>query len=334
MLQYDGINRSHRYFRLMKETAMDVDQLHAFDRVVREGSFSRAALALGIGQPAISARIQALENAVGGALFTRGRRIALTALGESFLPFARRSLDVLREGIEAAQKAQVGQRGRIRLGSLGSLAGGLVGPALAEFVAAHPEVECSLHSADHEVVTEMLLDGILELALITWPCREADTADLTPLIRLREPVLLAAHPAHPLARRRTVTENDLVRLARPLLRLRWWQSPHPEVNRLVERTGLAFDVPMETGRYLTLHGVGAGFFTRTYIADELERGALAAIEVRGLAPLYRDSALVRRSRSAPLSPASAELIQALAVHARRLALTPHTPHRRAKKIRK
>jgi len=42
---------------------------------VREGSFSRAAFSLGIGQPAVSSRIQALEQTVGGALFTRGRRI-------------------------------------------------------------------------------------------------------------------------------------------------------------------------------------------------------------------------------------------------------------------
>jgi len=46
---------------------MDFDQLLAFERVAREGSFSRAALAVGIGQPAMSARIHALEAALGGA---------------------------------------------------------------------------------------------------------------------------------------------------------------------------------------------------------------------------------------------------------------------------
>jgi DNA-binding transcriptional LysR family regulator len=68
---------------------MQLEQLVAFDRVAREGSFSRAALALGLGQPAVSSRILALEDAVGGALFLRGRAIRLTALGESFLPYAR-----------------------------------------------------------------------------------------------------------------------------------------------------------------------------------------------------------------------------------------------------
>jgi DNA-binding transcriptional LysR family regulator len=290
---------------------MELDQLIAFERVVREGSFSRAAIGLGIGQPAVSSRIQGLEEAVGGTLFSRGRRIRLTTLGESFLPYARRVLEVLREGVQAARLAQTGQRGKIRLGTLGSLAGGLVGPALAKFIRAHPNVDCALKSADHEVLVELLLDGIIELALIAWPCTEAVEAELTPLFVFHEPVLLIAHPKHALGLRRMVTQDEVSRLARPLLRLRWWQTHHPKISALAERTGTAIEVSMETARHLVTHGVGAGFFTRTYIADPLASGTVTEVAVRGLGPIFRDSALVRRSRSAPLSPATAELIQAL-----------------------
>src|SRR5262245_10640327 len=101
---------------------MDTDQLLAFQRVVREGSFSRAAVALGVGQPAISARIQALEAAVGGALFTRGRRVALTPLGESFLGYASRAIDVLGAGVDDARRVQGGERGRVSIATLSSLA--------------------------------------------------------------------------------------------------------------------------------------------------------------------------------------------------------------------
>ena len=75
---------------------------------------------------------------------------------------------------------------------------------------------------------------------------------------------------------------------------------------------------METGRYLVLHGIGVGFFTRTYIADDLAAGALREVVVRGLKPIVRGSALVRRRRSMPLSPAAAELIQALRSQAEEL----------------
>ena len=74
-------------------------------------------------------------------------------------------------------------------------------------------------------------------------------------------------------------------------------------------------------RYLVLAGVGAGFFARTYVGDDLERGALVEVAVRGMAPLSRDVALVRR-RGAALSPAAADLVQALRVETLRLGWKP------------
>ena len=305
---------------------MDLDQIAAFERVVREGSFSRAAVALGIGQPAVSSRIQALEEDVGGILFLRGRRVSLTPMGEGLLPYARRVLEVLREGVDAARMAQSGERGRVKLGALGSLAGGLVGPAIARFLRTHPEIDCTLRSADHEFLVELLLDGIVELALVTWPCGGSVQAELTPLFLFHEPVVLVAHPRHELALRRSVTADDVARLAQPLLQLRWWQKHNPRITRLAQRSRTALEVPMETGRYLVLQGAGAGFFTRTYIAGDLAASALSEIPVRGFPPLTRTSALVRRKRSLPLTPAAAALIDELRREADRLA---HAPSRKS-----
>src|SRR5689334_18140039 len=97
MLQLNREIASIEIFDRMRKPIMDLDQIAAFERVVREGSFSRAAVALGIGQPAVSSRIQALEEDVGGILFLRGRRVSLTPMGEGLLPYARRVLEVLRE---------------------------------------------------------------------------------------------------------------------------------------------------------------------------------------------------------------------------------------------
>jgi len=287
---------------------MQLDQLIAFDRIAREGSFSRAAVGLGLGQPAVSARILALEAAVGGTLFVRRRTLRLTALGESLLPYVRRALEVLREGVEASRLAQVGERGSVRIGALGSLAGGLIGPAVAEFIRTHPKVDCTVRSGDHEFVLRLLLDGVVDAALTVWPCTSA--VELTPLFVFREPVVLVAHPGHALARRGRVGREEVARLARPLLRLRWWQAHHPQIERLAEQSETSLEVAMETGRRLVAIGVGAGFFTRTYIADELARGTLVEIGVRGLR-LFRDSALVRRSHSGAISPALAAFIQVL-----------------------
>jgi DNA-binding transcriptional LysR family regulator len=300
---------------------VDTDQLAAFLRVVRESSFTRAALSLGIGQPAVSARIHALETAIGGPLFTRGRKIALTLLGESFLPYARRATEVLGEGVEAARLARSGQRGRITMASLGSLAGGLVGPAMAAVVKAHPAIEWRMRSGDHELVLGLLWDGLVELGVIAWPSPEAIAGDLMRLFVLREPVDLVAAPGHVLAATRRGTRigrDEVAKLARPLLRLRWWRTYHPEVTRLTDRAASTVEAPMETARHLVMRGGAVGFFPRTYIAEDLEAGRLVAIPVHDLAPVWRDSALVRRARGAPPSAAVAAMIEALRAQADRL----------------
>ncbi|WP_437812672.1 LysR family transcriptional regulator [Sorangium sp. So ce1078] len=300
--------------------SMDVAQLTAFLRVVREGSFTRAARTLGIGQPAVSARIGALEAEVGGALFTRGRRVALTPLGEGFLPFARRATEVLAEGLEAARLSRTGQRGRVTLASLGSVAAGLVGPALATVAAAHPSLEWLVRSADHEGVLAMLFDGLVELGVVVWPCLDTGAADLTRLFLMREPIVLAVAPDHPLARRRRVDRDDVARLGRPFLRLRWWRTHHPEVTRLADRAATSMDVPMETARFLVMRGAAVGFFPTTYIADDLAERTLVAVPVHDLAPLTRAVALVRGRRPAPPAPATAAVIAALREQARALGI--------------
>jgi DNA-binding transcriptional LysR family regulator len=308
---------------------MDTAQLEALDRIVREGSFSRAAVALGIGQPAVSSRIQSLEEALGGTLFTRGRAVALTPLGEAFLPYARRALEVVREGVESAQLVQVGKRGRIRLGVLGSLAAGLAAPALARFLTQHPEVDHSVRATDHDSLLRLLGDGIVDLALVTGPIAPHVFGTLSPIFTFRERVVLVAHPGHDLARRRAVTQDDIVKRSRPLFRLRWWPKHDLRVTELADRSGAAIELPMEIARSLALAGTGAGFFARTYVDADLAAGALVEIAVRSMAPLHRDVALVRR-RGTSLSPVAAALVQALRVQTERLGWKLREPREATK----
>lgn len=295
---------------------MDVDQLTAFDRIVREGSFSRAAWSLGIAQPTISARVHALEQAVGGPLFARSsRRISLTTLGESFLPYARRALAVLGEGVEAARQAEGGRRGRLALGVLGSLAGCLLGPALAEFHRAHPQADYYVRAGSHQKVVELLCDGVVELALVGWPCVEPPLAELAPVLRLREPVALLVPRDHPLAGRADVREDEVAPHCAPLLLVRWWQSTPRALARIAAQSASVANVPPETARELLAGGVGIGFFTRPQAADLLASGRAFEVSLADLPPLDRESALVRVARQSPLSPVAQEFVAVLRAHA-------------------
>lgn len=273
---------------------MDTDQLMAFDRIVREGSFSRAAQVLDISQPTISARIRALEAAVGGALFVRGgRRLALTEVGESFLPYAQRALAVVEEGREAARLTREGQRGRLTLGVIESLTGGFLASAVARFQREHVQVELFIRAGHTDQIVEMLDDGVVKLGLITWPFWGSD---LEPLLRFREPLVLVVPARHALSQRGTAELAEVARVGAPLLHVRWGPSARGLMARLAELDAVPIEVPIDTARQMVLSGVGAAFLTQTLVAKELADGRLAQVTVPDLPSLYRDSALVKLVR--------------------------------------
>lgn len=292
---------------------MDIEQLRAFERIVREGSFSRAAQGLDIAQPTISARIRNLEQMLGGPLFIRrGRRLTITELGESFLPYARRVLSVLAEGVEAAQLTQAGQRGRLTLGVIESLTGGVLAEALARFHATHPQVSLFVRAGHSDQIVEMLEDGVVKLGLLAWPIFGVD---LVPLLRFREPLVLVVPHNHPLAGQGHVTIEEAAQQGRPLMRVRWGPSARPLMARLGGLDEVLVEVPIDTARQLLLRGVGAAFLTRTLVMEDLAEGRLVELAVENLPPLFRDSALVHlRERALP--SATQEFVALLAQEAR------------------
>ena len=300
---------------------MDLQQLTAFDRIVRQGSFSRAARELHIAQPTISARIQALEQEVGGPLLARSNQgVKLTALGVSFLPYARRALAAMMDGAVAVAEAQRGQRGRISIGVLGSMAETLLAPALVQFQAKHPTVECYVRSADHLYLIEMLYDGVVDLAIVAWPCVQPLTGDLQPLLHFHEPAPFVTHSRHPFARLEGVTQAQIAQSDTRFLPLRWWQITPPEIMQLAARARFSSDLPREIAVYLTRTGHAFGFFTQAIVANELEEGSLVTVPVLDMRPIYRDSALVRLDRPTELSPADVALVEMIRERALRLGL--------------
>jgi len=302
---------------------VDLEQLITFERIVREGSFSAAAWTLDIPQPTVSARIKTLEQVVGGALFhRRGRQITLTDLGRTFLPYAQRTIAVLMEGVEMARQAEQGQHGRVTYGGLSSLAGALVGSAVAHFHAAHPHVELLAKGGDHESVVDWLRDRIIELGLVVWPCPESILTPMQPLLRLREEVVLVVGAAHPLAHKGTITYAELLSAAHPFLALRWWKTMHQVIEQIASQSPSSITISMESARHMVRAGIGLGFFTQVYIADDLASGALVALTVQDLKPqhLYRESALVWLPHETPLSAAASAFVDCVRTQARQLGV--------------
>ncbi len=139
---------------------MDVEDLRLLDAVAAEGSFSRAAARLRFSQPSVSARIAAVERAVGADLFVRDSRGArLTPAGQRYLHYVRRCLYLLEQGRHAAaQRAEQ----VIRVGVPASYAPALA-PVLADAAIAQ-QLPLSIRTGHSAGLREELLDGHLDLA--------------------------------------------------------------------------------------------------------------------------------------------------------------------------
>lgn len=284
---------------------MDTGQLRAFERIVREGGYGRAARALGLTQPTITARIQALETVVGGPLFARaGRGVALTERGESFLTYARRALAVLDEGIEAAQQTEDGRRGRVSVGTMESLVPGTLVTVIHDFRATHPDVDLLIRTGHSEQIHQMLDDGLVRLGLVAWPMVRND---FVPLLRVREPLVLAVAPRHPLAVTSAPVElAEVARRADPLYVIRWSDLHWDRLARLVAPYGPVVEIPSISARMLVLRRHGAALFPRSLIAGDLAAGTLIEVSLAG-EDLVREFALIRPAHLALSAAAEAFL---------------------------
>jgi DNA-binding transcriptional LysR family regulator len=186
---------------------MELHQLRYFVAVAEERHFTKAARDLRIAQPSVSRAIRVLEEELGTPLFHRMKgNVALTSAGEVLLPWARRVLaDIDGAAGEVRELADL-RRGRLAVGATPSLTITLLPPALAKFHAAYPGIELVLHEAGSRDLVSELEQGALDVALVILPVRH-ETLETTPL--LREELVVAVAPEHPLASRKTIPIGEL-----------------------------------------------------------------------------------------------------------------------------
>jgi DNA-binding transcriptional LysR family regulator len=183
---------------------MTEDQLLAFLSVARHRSLSRAASELELGQPTISDRLRSLERELGATLVRRqGRGVALTPEGEAFVSYAQRTLDVLKQGKETVRAAHTGSGGRVSIAVTVTAGAYLFAPVLVAFQQQHPDIEVQVRSAHSWESPGLLLDEVVQLALISGPIVHPQ---LETVQTFRSKLICVTSAAHPLG---AVTRSDL-----------------------------------------------------------------------------------------------------------------------------
>lgn len=191
---------------------LDPRRLIVFREVAKQRSFSHAAAALSLTQPAVSQQIRALETQLGERLIVRGRTsFALTPVGELLFTHA----EALGERLQLAEKqlgeALAEERHRLRIGAFPSILGVLIPRAIEQLTGALGSLEVTAVQGSTDELVAGVRDGSLHLALCfqdaSQPRREHEGAPRVDL--LEEPMVAAIGPGHRLSGRRWIRLKEL-----------------------------------------------------------------------------------------------------------------------------
>ncbi|MEO8571563.1 MAG: LysR family transcriptional regulator, partial [Chloroflexota bacterium] len=114
-------------------------QIEGFIEIARLGNMRRAADALSISQPALTARLQALEEELAAALFRRTHAgMVLTPAGRAFLPHADRAIEAIRSGGSLVRELEHGVIGELALAVAPAVSAYVLPEILVRFTERHP----------------------------------------------------------------------------------------------------------------------------------------------------------------------------------------------------
>jgi len=277
-------------------------QLRAFAEVARRLSFTAAAKALHLTQPAVSMQVRQLEQAAGLPLVEQlGRRVHLTDAGRELLRYAAGISDLLREADDAMKALQGIGGGELSI-AVTSTAKYFAPRLLAEFRRRHPEVRLRLAVSNREAVVRALSENTVDLAVMGRPPRGLDTEASA---FAKHPIVVIAAPGHPLAARRRV---PLEALAGETFIIRERGSgTRAAMEHVFAERGFRVRETMEmssneTIKQAVMAGMGIAFLSMHTIGLELRAQRLVLLPVAGL-PVMREWFVIHR-KGKRLSPAA------------------------------
>lgn len=279
---------------------LQVAHLRTLQAIARHGSFSRAAHALNLTQPAVSMQVRHLERALGLPLLERvGKRTFPTRAGELLLAHADRALRELEAGVERVQQLRGVVAGRVRLGTSASISIYLLPPALRRFRARYPEAEVVVVTGNAADITRAIVANELDIGVVSLPVRDRELL-VSPFFG--DELVAIAPPEASWRRLRSVEAPTLA--GHPLILFEAGATLRRVIDGWFHRAGAIPRAPMELGnteaiKKLVEAGLGLSITSWFSVKSEVRAGTLAAIRLTP--PLERQIGLVRR-RDKPRTP--------------------------------
>ena len=260
----------------------DVRGWAALRAVVEKGGVTAAARALGIGQPAITKRLRALEECYGSNLTEKiSGRLKLTEAGEKVYLLAVQTLDrqmALREELQQLQQGQT----TLKLEVTFSIGEHILPELLLQFAELYPEFTVQTRMAYSRKIQAHLATGITDLALME---SAPDHPDILVQKWADDELWLVCAPSHELAGTEVISLEHLSELSFVLREKQ--SSARDALDEAIENTGIPdLKVVMDVGSTDTIveilsRGIHVSFLPRFAVENEVAKGELVHIKVKG-----------------------------------------------------
>ena len=267
-------------------------QLEALIEVVRRGTVTGAARSLYLTQPALTARLNALERDVGARLLIRRRGgVRLTEAGRAFLPYAERALQAIDEGRLVLDELGRGAAGHISVGASPIVSTYALPAILNRFSQTHPAVQVTVRTGHSEEMVQLVKRDEASVALV----RGFNDPAIEQLMIYEDELVLVVHADHPIGDVARLTELG----GEHFVLFDSASSYHELTQALFIDAGITQQGVMEldnvdSAKKMVELGLGIAFLPHVAIADEVRGGRLRIVELEDRTPPRRPIVAVRR----------------------------------------
>ncbi|MGB7304363.1 MAG: LysR family transcriptional regulator [Burkholderiaceae bacterium] len=288
---------------------MDLTLMRSLLAVADEGALTAAADRIGLSQPALTRRMQQLEEYFGCDLFIRSRKgVELSEIGLLVANEARvlvNRFDTLRQQVQAHLNLDAGI---VRIGGGATAVSFLLPKAIAGFQTAHPEIRFHLKEAGSREIANDVASGQLELGVVTLPIQSAELSVSRLMI---DRVVLVARNDHPLVSNQPIQNPTQALSDQAYVGFEAGSAIRGIIDAALRTNGIQMNVVMELRSIPAILRMVAttGYLAFVSQASLEGQAEVAEIGVRGLT-IERELGIVAR-RDIPLSPAAGKFAQTL-----------------------
>ena len=166
-----------------KAELLSLQQVRCFCAALELGSFTAAAEALRVSQPAVAEQIRKLERTLGADLFVRaGRGVVATEAGRAFAGHAASSLRAVEDAADSVGELTALRRGTVAVGIFGEPSAWRVDELVAAFLRRHPDMSVRLVGRNSSAIVEGVRRGELEAGVVLLPIDD-HRLDVRPIVR-------------------------------------------------------------------------------------------------------------------------------------------------------